>query len=78
MTLVRMTAVERQRYVDWWVRHSGLTPRQIRQIATAIWTDRLLDEATDEWHPGEPERRFESLPRQHVFWPQHYPGDEGQ
>jgi hypothetical protein len=45
--LIRMTAAERQRYVDWWTKHSGLTPRQLRQIATAIWTDRLLDEGAE-------------------------------
>jgi hypothetical protein len=44
MAIVRMTAAERQRYVYWWVRHSGLTARQLRQIATGIWSDRLLDD----------------------------------
>ena len=57
--LVRMTAAERQRYVNWWVKHSGLTPRQLRQIATAIWTDRLLDEVTHGVRPLEVEAQFD-------------------
>jgi len=47
--LIRMTPAERQRYVDWWTKQSGLSARQLRQIATAIWTDRLLDESV---HPA--------------------------
>jgi hypothetical protein len=67
--LVRMTAAERQRYVLWWVRHSGLTQRQLRQIATAIWTDRLLDESKHGLHPREADAQFDRRTRQEVFWP---------
>lgn len=41
---VRMTVLERERYVRWWIERSGLTARQLRQIATGIWSDRVLEE----------------------------------
>jgi hypothetical protein len=66
--LVRMTAAERQRYIHWWVRHSGLTPRQLRQIATAIWTDRLLEEETHGLHPREREAQSDAPTARDVFW----------
>jgi len=66
---VRMTAAERQRYVHWWVRHSGLTTRQLRQIATAIWTDRLLDESTHGLHRRDREAQFNPRTARDVFWP---------
>ena len=69
MTLVRMTAAERQRYVHWWVRHSGLTQRQLRQIATAIWTDRLLDEETPGLHSPGADAQFDTRTAREVFWP---------
>lgn len=56
-SLIRMTAAERQRYVNWWVKHSGLTPRQLRQIATGIWTDRVLDDVTQGVRPLEADGR---------------------
>jgi hypothetical protein len=31
--------VERERYVRWWIERSGLSERQLRTIATAIWAD---------------------------------------
>jgi hypothetical protein len=40
---VEMTALERRRYVHWWIHSSGLTKKELRQIATAVWTDRLLE-----------------------------------
>jgi hypothetical protein len=39
-----MTPVERQRYVRWWIQKSGLTRHELRQMATALWTDRLMDD----------------------------------
>jgi len=30
---------EREQYVRWWVERSGLSKRQLRTIATAIWAD---------------------------------------
>ena len=41
-----MTARERARYVHWWVKHSGLTPHELRRIATGIWSDRDVDETS--------------------------------
>jgi hypothetical protein len=60
LALVRMTAAERQRYVNWWVKHSALTPHQLRQIATGIWTDRLLDDVTQGVRPLEVEALFDA------------------
>ncbi len=53
---IEMTVRERQRYVRWWLDHSGLTPRELRRVATGIWSDRLVDVAQDDfarWHPAE-------------------------
>jgi hypothetical protein len=41
-----MTARERELYVRWWVKQSGLTPVELRRIATAIWSDRVVDETS--------------------------------
>ena len=38
----RMTTVERERYVRWWLERSGLTAREVREIATGIWSDRVI------------------------------------
>ena len=45
-TGARMTASERKRYVYWWLKQSGLTPRELRRIATGIWSDRVFDETS--------------------------------
>ena len=45
---IRMTAVERERYVRWWLERSGLTARQLREIATGIWSDRVMDAQAGE------------------------------
>ena len=42
-TDVNMTTEERRSYVRWWIERSGLTPAQVREIATRIWSDRVLD-----------------------------------
>jgi hypothetical protein len=42
-TDINMTTDERHSYVRWWIERSGLTPAQIREIATGIWSDRLVD-----------------------------------
>ncbi len=44
----RMTAAERERYVRWWLERSGLTARQVRAIATGIWSDRVIDAQAGE------------------------------
>jgi len=43
-----MTASERRRYVHWWIHSSGLTKQELRRIATAMWSDRMLDDMSDE------------------------------
>ena len=42
-TDVNLTTDERHSYVRWWLDRSGLTPQQVREIATGIWSDRLVD-----------------------------------
>ena len=42
-TDINMTTDERRSYVRWWIERSGLTPAQIREVATGIWADRLVD-----------------------------------
>ena len=42
-TDINMTTDERRSYVRWWIERSGLTPAQIREVATGIWSDRLVD-----------------------------------
>jgi hypothetical protein len=41
---VELTSSERRRYVHWWIHQSGLTKRELRQIATALWSDRVMAE----------------------------------
>jgi hypothetical protein len=48
---VELTAPERRRYVHWWIYSSGLTKKELRQIATAIWSDRVLEELGDNYPP---------------------------
>jgi hypothetical protein len=43
LTDINMTTEERHCYVRWWIERSGLTPAQVREIATGIWSDRLVD-----------------------------------
>jgi hypothetical protein len=38
---INMTIHERRSYVRWWIESSGLTPDQIREVATGIWSDRV-------------------------------------
>jgi hypothetical protein len=45
-TGARMTERERKRYVHWWLRQSGLTARELRRIATGIWSDRVAGETS--------------------------------
>jgi hypothetical protein len=42
-TDINMTTEERHSYVRWWLERSGLTPDQVREVATGIWSDRLVD-----------------------------------
>ena len=42
-TDINMTTDERRSYVRWWLERSGLTPDQVREVATGIWSDRLVD-----------------------------------
>ena len=48
---VELTALERRRYVHWWIYSSGLTKKELRQIATAMWSDRVLEELGDNYPP---------------------------
>jgi hypothetical protein len=41
---VRMSSAQRAHYVRWWVERSGLNEAELRQIATGIWSDRVMDE----------------------------------
>lgn len=34
----RTSSRELERYVRWWIEHSGLTERQLRSIAAGLWT----------------------------------------
>ena len=43
---ITMTTDERRSYVRWWIERSGLTPAQVREIATGIWSDRLVVDVT--------------------------------
>ena len=45
-THIDMTGEERRSYVRWWIERSGLTPAQVREVATGMWPDRLLDGAS--------------------------------
>ncbi len=36
-----LSLAERERYGRWWREHSGLSERELRQIATGVWADRL-------------------------------------
>jgi hypothetical protein len=42
-TDINMTTDERRSYMRWWLERSGLTPDQVREVATGIWSDRLVD-----------------------------------
>ena len=42
-TDINMTVDERRSYVRWWIERSGLTPAQVREVASGIWLDRLVD-----------------------------------
>lgn len=44
-TEITLTVEERRLYVRWWINRSGLTPTQLRQIATGIWADRPSEDA---------------------------------
>jgi hypothetical protein len=45
---VELTRAERDRFVRWWIEQSGLTPRQLRAIATGLFADRIgADETGD-------------------------------
>jgi len=46
-----LTAIERRRYVHWWIYSSGLTKTELREIATAMWSDRLLEKLGDNYPP---------------------------
>ena len=48
---VELTAIERRRYVHWWIYSSGLTKTELREIATAMWSDRLLEKLGDNYPP---------------------------
>jgi hypothetical protein len=39
--LIDMSIIEREHYVRWWIEESGLSPFQLRQVATELWSDRL-------------------------------------
>jgi hypothetical protein len=45
-TDINLTTDERRSYARWWIERSGLTPAQIREVATGIWSDRLVDDLT--------------------------------
>jgi hypothetical protein len=49
---VSLSTAERERYVRWWIEHSGLSTSALRQIATGIWSDRLLDGHEDRKESG--------------------------
>ena len=42
-TGISMTVDERRSYVRWWLERSGLTPAQVREVASGIWLDRVVD-----------------------------------
>ena len=42
-TYIHMTVDECRSYVRWWLERSGLTPAQVREVASGIWLDRLVD-----------------------------------
>jgi len=37
----RLRFAHRERYARWWREQSGLSERELREIATGIWADRL-------------------------------------
>jgi hypothetical protein len=45
--IVVMSALERERYVRWWKEDSGLSPRELRDIANAVWLDHFERTSTD-------------------------------
>lgn len=45
-TDINMTTDERRSYVRWWIERSGLTPEQVREVASGIWSDDLVDDLT--------------------------------
>ena len=38
-----MTPKLRAHYVRWWLERSGLTPAELREIATGVWADRVFE-----------------------------------
>ena len=42
-TAISLTPTERQSYVWWWIRRSGLSREQLQQIAAGMWSDRPGD-----------------------------------
>ena len=44
---IRMSTAERERYVRWWIDHSGLGSDELRAIATGVWADRVFDERSN-------------------------------
>ena len=44
---LKLTALERERHVRWWIESSGLTGEELRRIATDVWADRVLAEVMD-------------------------------
>ena len=43
-TDINMTVDERRSYVRWWLERSGLTPAQVREVASGIWLDKLVED----------------------------------
>ena len=42
-TDINLTTDERRSYMRWWLERSGLTPDQVRELATGIWSDGVVD-----------------------------------
>ena len=43
-THINMTTDERRSYMRWWLERSGLTPDQVREVATGIWSDQRVED----------------------------------
>jgi hypothetical protein len=59
---IKLTPTEREFYVRWWIRRSGLTRSQIREIAAGIWSE---SETVDARY-GSRENPDSGAPRAHA------------
>ena len=64
---ISMTTDERRTYVRWWLERSGLTPTQVRELESGIWSDRPLDGTHGSFGAREGARSRQATPARPGF-----------